>query len=70
MNTSISPGDLKVGIFTPYVGLTLNPTIHAGAACAVSVEIKVGNDTIGVRTAAAYDMDGTDDSPEVPESKG
>ena len=48
MNTSISPSDLKVCIFTSYAGLTPDSTILAGVAYADPVEIEVGSDTIDI----------------------
>ena len=57
----MSPGDLKVGIFTPYVGLTPDPNILAGAACAGPAEAETGSDTIGILTAADSVVDAADE---------
>ena len=50
--TSVSPGDLKVGILTPYVGLIPDPTTPADATCAGLAETEVSSDMIVIRTAA------------------
>ena len=61
MNTSISPGDLKIDIITFYVGLTHGLIISVGAICACPPETEVDNDMIGVRSATDSVINTADD---------